>query len=126
MKNVMEFDGGYKAVIAYDPDIEMFRGEFIGLTGGGADFYAKDAAGLKKEGLISLNLFLRMCEEDGVPPKKPLGKFALRLDKEIYHEASVIACASGISLNEWINQAIRKEMLIHSPAKRERIDVTQP
>jgi predicted HicB family RNase H-like nuclease len=108
MKNIMEFDGGYKAVIAYDPDIEMFRGEFIGLTGGGADFYAKDAAGLKKEGQLSLNIFLRMCEEDGVVPKKPQGNFALRLDKEIYREASVIAKASGMSLNQWINQTIHK------------------
>jgi predicted HicB family RNase H-like nuclease len=108
MKNIMEFDGGYKAVIAYDSDIEMFRGEFVGLTGGGADFYAKDAAGLKKEGQISLNVFLRMCEEEGVSPKKPGGNFALRLDKETYSEAAVIARASGMSLNQWINQTISK------------------
>ena len=30
MKNVMQFEGGYKAVITYDPEIEMFRGEFVG------------------------------------------------------------------------------------------------
>ena len=30
---------GYQAVIAFDPDIQMFRGEFAGLNGG-ADFYA--------------------------------------------------------------------------------------
>ena len=41
MKNVMKFDGGYQAVISYDPEICMFRGEFIGLNGG-ADFYAED------------------------------------------------------------------------------------
>ena len=32
---------GYRAIIAFDPDIQMFRGEFLGLNGG-ADFYAKD------------------------------------------------------------------------------------
>ena len=26
MNNVMTFEDGYKAVIAYDPEIEMFRG----------------------------------------------------------------------------------------------------
>jgi Uncharacterized protein encoded in hypervariable junctions of pilus gene clusters len=41
--------GGYKAVIAYDPDIEMFRGEFIGLNGS-ADFSAEDAESLKHDG----------------------------------------------------------------------------
>ena len=34
--------GGYEAVITFDPDIQMFRGEFVGLNGG-ADFYAADA-----------------------------------------------------------------------------------
>lgn len=106
MRNVMEFDGGYKAVITYDPEIEMFRGEFVGLNGG-ADFYANDAKGLKQEGKTSLAVFLRMCEEDGVPPKKAQGKFALRLAPEVYYDASVAATAEGVSLNQWIAQAVR-------------------
>ncbi len=47
----------FKAVIKYNPEIEMFRGEFLGLSGG-ADFYAKDIDKLKKEGAISLKVFL--------------------------------------------------------------------
>ena len=47
MRNTMEIDG-YRAIVQYDPEIDMFRGEFVGLNGG-ADFYAKDIAGLKKE-----------------------------------------------------------------------------
>jgi len=38
--NIMTI-GGYQAVIAFDPDMQMFRGEFVGLNGG-ADFYAAD------------------------------------------------------------------------------------
>ena len=113
MKNIMEFEGGYKAVIAYDPDIDMFRGEFIGLNGG-ADFYAADAGSLKREGKISLDVFLRMCEEDGVPPKKPQGKFALRLDPETYHAASVAAAAEGESLNQWIARAVHDAATGHA------------
>ena len=107
MKNIMEFDGGYQAVIAYDPEIEMFRGEFVGLNGG-ADFYAKDADSLKKEGKISLDVFLRMCQEDGVQPKKARGKFALRLDPETYHQASLAAAAEGKSLTAFISNAVRQ------------------
>lgn len=106
MKNIMEFDDGYKALISYDADIEMFRGEFIGLNGG-ADFYAKDADDLKREGKISLDEFLRMCEEDGVSPRKQQGKFALRLDPETYYSASIAAAAHGQSLNKWISQVVR-------------------
>ncbi|MCF8014158.1 MAG: type II toxin-antitoxin system HicB family antitoxin [Chromatiaceae bacterium] len=56
---------GYSAVIAFDPDIGMFRGEFVGLNGG-ADFYAKDLDRLRQEGALSLRIFLDACAEDGV------------------------------------------------------------
>ena len=49
--------GGYRAIVQFDPDIEMFRGEFVGLNGG-ADFYARDVSGLRKEGAASLRVFL--------------------------------------------------------------------
>lgn len=112
MKNVMEFEGGYQAVIAYDPEIEMFRGEFVGLNGG-ADFYATDAATLKIEGRKSLEVFLRMCEEDGVPARKTSGKFALRLPPEVHQGAAVAAAARGESLNAFITDAVRQAIAAH-------------
>lgn len=53
---------GYDAVISYDPEINMFRGEFVGINGG-ADFYARTVDDLWKEGEISLKAFLEMCAE---------------------------------------------------------------
>ena len=35
VKNVMDIKG-YKALIAFDPDTNLFRGEFIDLNGGAA------------------------------------------------------------------------------------------
>ena len=66
--NIMTING-YQAVIAFDPDIQMFRGEFVGLNGG-ADFYADDVAGLKREGETSLRVFLEACERRGIKPRK--------------------------------------------------------
>ena len=101
MKNIMEING-YKAVIAYDPEIEMFRGEFIGLNGG-ADFYAKDIKSLKKEGSISLKVFLDMCKEDGVEPGKVYsGKFNVRMPSILHANVVGAATAEGKSLNQWI------------------------
>ena len=107
MNNIMTFENNYKAVITYDPEIEMFRGEFIGLNGG-ADFYAKDLEGLKQEGKASLDMFLQMCEADGVSPRKAVsGKFALRLDDKTYTAATVTAASEGKSLNQWIVDVVR-------------------
>ena len=108
MKNIMNFNDGYKAVIAYDPEIEMFRGEFVGLNGG-ADFYAKDLDGLRREGAESLRIFLEECQKQGVNPRKSSkGNFALRLDPDTYQQASVAAAAEGKSLNAFITDAVRQ------------------
>ena len=99
---------GYQAVIAFDPDIQMFRGEFVGLNGG-ADFYAKDVDGLRHEGEISLQVFLEACAEDGVDPRKHFsGKFSLRVDPELHEVATIAAAARGQSLNQWVTEAIRQ------------------
>lgn len=101
MKNTMEIDG-YKAIIQFDPDIDMFRGEFIGLNGG-ADFYARDVAGLRKEGAVSLRVFLEMCEEDGVEPRRRYsGRFNLRMPPGLHASVAAAAAAEGKSLNQWI------------------------
>jgi predicted HicB family RNase H-like nuclease len=85
---------GYQAFIQYDPDIEMFRGEFIGLNGG-ADFYARDIEGLFKEGRISLNVFLDMCREDGAAPRKEYcDKFNFSIQSESHTQIPAVAAAT--------------------------------
>lgn len=63
MNNTLEIDG-YTAKIRYDHEIGMWRGEFLGPEGG-ADFYAREFEGLKKEGELSLKAFREMGLEDG-------------------------------------------------------------
>ncbi|CBJ43526.1 type II toxin-antitoxin system HicB family antitoxin [Ralstonia solanacearum] len=100
MINVMNI-GGHKAVIAYDPDIEMFRGEFVGLNGG-ADFYAADVPGLHREGELSLRVFLDECARRGVEPQKHFsGRFVLRVEGKVHEAAAIAAAARGVSLNQW-------------------------
>lgn len=109
-QNTMTIDG-HQAVIAFDPEIQMFRGEFVGLNGG-ADFYAKDVKGLQSEGRISLKIFLEACVQDGVEPRKKFsGKFSLRVDPSIHEAASIAAAAQGKSLNQWAEDVLRQAAL---------------
>lgn len=111
--NIMEIDG-YQAVIQYDPEIEMFRGEFVGLNGG-ADFYAKEIDTLRKEGEISLKVFLEMCQEDGIEPRKEYsGKFNLRLPSDLHAEIAMKAASSGKSLNQWVTDLLTQSVQAQS------------
>ena len=106
MRNTMEIEG-HQAVIQFDPDIEMFRGEFVGLNGG-ADFYARDIAGLRREGAVSLEVFLDMCREDGVEPRRQFsGKFNVRIPSDLHASIAAAAAADGKSLNQWVTDELR-------------------
>ena len=106
MTNSISVDG-YRAVIQYDPDLKMFRGEFVGLNGG-ADFYSSDVTGLKREAAKSLEVFLEMCREDGVEPRSRYsGKFNLRLPPELHADVATVANSEGTSINQWIASELR-------------------
>ena len=96
--NMIEIEG-YKAAISYDPEIEMFRGEFLNLNGG-ADFYAADAKALKVEAQASLRVFLEVCKEQGIEPARNYsGKFNVRVKPELHKVLAMYAEAEHSSLN---------------------------
>lgn len=106
MNNVIEINGE-KAVITFDPELQMLRGEFVGLSGG-ADFYAESVHELMEEGRKSLDVYLEMCREKGIEPRRKFsGKFNVRLSPDDHAAAVTAAAAAGKSLNEWIASAIR-------------------
>lgn len=107
MKNILQIEG-YRAVVSYDPEIDMFRGEFLGLSGG-ADFYAGDVASLKREAEISLRVYLDACREKGLQPLKTYsGKFNVRIAPRLHEMAVAAASAESKSLNEWVEAAIEE------------------
>lgn len=100
--------GEYEAVISFDPEISMFRGEFIGLNGG-ADFYADSIRKLRKEGETSLRLFLEFAKEKKVEPKKRFsGQFVLRLRPEVHKKYALMAKANNMSLNQILSQTLEQ------------------
>ena len=73
--NLMNING-YSAKIEYDADLDLFRGEILGLTGG-ADFYGKNPRELRSEFKKSLEVFLEVRHKDWYLPEnqKLLGDF---------------------------------------------------
>lgn len=103
MNNTIKIADHY-ATVNFDPEIEMFRGEFIGLRGG-AEFYATSVQELHREGEISLRVFLEACKEEGIEPYKSYsGKISARLGPKRHEALEHIAAAHGESINHLINE----------------------
>jgi predicted HicB family RNase H-like nuclease len=104
--NMMEVDG-YKAKIEYDPDLDQFRGEILGLNGS-ADFYGKTPASLRKEFKNSLKVFFEVCKEKGINPIKDYsGKFNLRIPSRLHREIAARATAADKSINQWVSEILK-------------------
>ena len=107
--NVMTV-GGYHAKIEYDPELDLFRGEILGLTGG-ADFYGKTPKELRAEFSKSLAVFLEVCKEQGIEPRRSYsGKFNLRISPELHERLAIAAQAEGKSINALVQEALAQRV----------------
>lgn len=104
--NTMTFNN-YHARIEYDPDLDMFRGEILGLNGG-ADFYGRNPKELRAEFKKSLAVFLEVCKEKGIEPRRHYsGKFNLRIPPELHEQLAIVAQAKGKSINAIAQEALQ-------------------
>jgi predicted HicB family RNase H-like nuclease len=104
--NTMTFNN-YHARIEYDPDLDMFRGEILGLNGG-ADFYGRNPKELRTEFKKSLAVFLEVCKEKGIEPRRHYsGKFNLRIPPELHEQLAIVAQAKGKSINAIAQEALQ-------------------
>ncbi len=107
--NVLELDG-YKAKIEFDPELEQFRGEILGLNGS-ADFYGTSLSVLKKEFRNSLNVFLEVCNEKGIDPKREYsGKFNLRIPPKLHRKIATKAVSDDKSINQWVVEVLQRSV----------------
>ena len=107
--NLMTLDA-YQAQIEYDADLDMFRGEILSLNGG-ADFYGKNTKELRAEFKKSLQVFLDVCREKGIEPRRNYsGKFNLRIPAELHEKLAIVAQAEGKSINTLAQEALQQRV----------------
>jgi len=105
--NIMSLDE-YQAKIEYDADLDVFRGEILGLRGG-ADFYGRTPEELRTEFRQSLQVFLDVCREKGIEPRRNYsGKFNVRIPPELHERLAILAEAEGKSLNTLAQEALQR------------------
>ena len=108
--NLMNVDG-YHAKIEYYEETDQFRGEILGLAGG-ADFYGSNPDELRREFKKSLHVFLEVCKEEGLEPRRSFsGKFNLRIPPELHEKLALTAEVQGKSLNTLAQEALQRSVM---------------
>ncbi|WP_338804817.1 type II toxin-antitoxin system HicB family antitoxin [Xenorhabdus griffiniae] len=109
--NIMEI-AGLSAVISYVPEIGMFRGKFLGLSGY-CDFVADSIAGLHAEGKLSLNEYLDDCRAADIEPYQHREKtktFTLRYPESFGERLNQAASEHHISVNAFILETLGERL----------------
>ncbi len=97
---------GYVGVVAFDDEAGIFHGEVIN-TRDVITFQGDCVEELRQAFRDSVDDYLEFCKERGEEPEKPFsGKLVIRMDPQTHQLAYLRAKEAGISLNEWLNQAI--------------------
>lgn len=106
---------GQPAVVSFVPELNEFRGKFLGLSGY-CDFVADSVEGLHREGEISLREYLEDCRAEGIDPYARQEKqktFTLRYNEALAAKLTRAAAENDMSLNTFI-VTILEERISHA------------
>jgi predicted HicB family RNase H-like nuclease len=99
---------GYTGIVQFDDEAMIFHGEITG-TRDVITFRGTTPEEIKAEFEKSVDGYINWCKELGQEPEKPFsGNIHLRLQPELHAKLAAQAKFNGISLNNYINQTLRR------------------
>ncbi len=106
MKSMLEYKG-YHAKIEFDEEDMLFIGSVFGIQDS-LNFHGTTIPELVDSFHQSIDNYLEMCEKFGKKPDKEFkGSFNVRIDQNLHREAAFAAERSGLTLNQYVEKAIR-------------------
>lgn len=113
MSDLLEYKG-FQGSVGFSSEDRCFYGEVLFIEGAivfGGDTVDELEAMFQE----SVDGYLEMCAQNGIEPQKPFkGVFNVRVGPEIHKQAAIAARCAGISLNQFVTQAISEKL---APAK---------
>ena len=65
----------------------------------------------KVQGMSKADSYLETCKADGIEPAKPYsGRLNLRMSSELHSRVAAFVAATGTTINDFINKAIKNEL----------------
>ena len=109
MSNSIQYKG-YNAVIEYSSEDEMLIGYVVGIQDS-LNFHGFSLDEITQAFHDSIDGYLEMCEAIGRSPDKTYkGSFNVRLTSELHRKAAIAAECAGITLNQFVQNAIEEKL----------------
>ena len=102
---------GYKGSVEYSKEDNCLFGKVQGLSKELITYEGRTLEELRKDFEEGVDSYLAFCKEEGVAPAKPYsGKLNLRMSSELHSRVAAIVAATGTTINDFINNAIKNEL----------------
>jgi len=101
---------GYYAKIEYDANDNTFFGTIEGIPDS-ISFEGTNTIALRQAFIDAVEDYLEMCKRLKKEPQKHYkGSFNVRVSPEVHKKAAILALSNGMSLNQFIEIAIRNSV----------------
>ncbi|MBR5730614.1 MAG: type II toxin-antitoxin system HicB family antitoxin [Firmicutes bacterium] len=109
MSSLMEYRG-YHGKVDYSAEEKLFHGRVIDIDDTIA-FAGASVEELERTFKNAIDGYVEWCEQIGKQPAREYkGSFNVRVSSELHREASLAAAATGITLNQYVSEAIKEKL----------------
>ena len=109
MSNLMEYKG-YHGKVEYSGDEKLFVGRVIDIDGT-ITFTGASEYELQRAMHNAVDGYLEWCQQIGRQPAREYkGSFNVRISSELHRDAAITAAERGITLNQFVAEAIREKL----------------
>ena len=109
MKNTLEYKG-YWTVVEYSTEDHILHGRIEGIRDV-VNYESDTIDGVEAAFHEAVDDYLLYCQDLGVDPERPYsGSFNVRVPKEVHRAAALQAKLQGISLNQWVSNAMAQAL----------------
>ena len=110
MKNTMEYSG-YIGSVEFSESDGVFFGKVMGIRSL-ISYEGTNAKELVDDFHGAIDEYLELCREQGKTPEKAYkGSFNVRVSPELHRKAALCATAHEMTLNNFVENAIRKFLI---------------
>ena len=109
MKNSMEYKG-YIGTVEYSDEDKVLFGKVLGIRSL-ISYEGQSVPELRADFEEAVDAYLEMCSAKNISPEKVYkGSFNVRVAPELHRQASLAALAKNISLNSYVEEALRSHV----------------